>query len=66
MNIVYWFRNLVFDLMAGFSELSYYRDIGHVTLVHSSRRTSDRTGDEASSFKASLFTTSVLVGGSNS
>ncbi len=51
--------------MAGFSELSCYRDIGRVTLVHSSRRTGDRTSDEASGFEASLFTTSVLVGGSN-
>ncbi len=63
---MYWFRNLVFDLIAGFSELSCYRDIGRVTLVYSSRRTGDRTSDEASGFKASLFTTSVLVGGSNS
>ncbi len=66
LNVVYWFRNLVFDLMAGFSELSCYRDIGRVTLVYSSCRTGNRTGDKASGFEASLFTTGVLVGSSNS
>ena len=52
--------------MVGFSELGCCRDIGRITLVHSSRRTGDRTSDEAGGFKASLFTTGVLVGGSNS
>jgi len=66
LNVAYWFGNLVFDLIAGFSELGYCRDIRRITLVYSSRRTSNRTSDKADGFEASLFTTSVLVGGSNS